>query len=56
MSPKVYKSKETPITSVLSALDHDTFAADDTASPFESGLLVYKGILGAMIGYHCTVY
>ena len=32
------------------------YAADDTASPLESGLLVYKvRILGAMIGHHRTL-
>ena len=36
----------------LTALDHGVYAADDIASPLKSGLLVYKGILGEMIGHH----
>ena len=55
MSPRVFKSEKTPYYKCLSALDHGVYAADDTASPLESGLLVYKGILSAMIGHYRTV-
>ena len=55
MSPRVFKSEKMQYYECLSALDHGAYAADDTASPLESGLLIYKGILGAMLGHHCTV-
>ena len=55
MSPRVFKSKKMLYYECLSALDHGVYGADDTASPLESGLLVYKGVLGAMIGHHHTV-
>ena len=31
------------------------YAAENTASPLKSGLPIYKGILGAMIGHHRTI-
>ena len=55
MSPRIFKSEKMPYYECLSALDHSVYVADNTVSPLESGFLVYKGILGAMIGDHRTV-
>ena len=55
MSRRIFKTWKMPYCEYLSALDYGVYAAEDAASPLESGLLVFKGILCAMIGYHHTV-
>ena len=55
MSRRIFKTWKMPYCECLSALDHGVYAAEDAASPLKSGILVFKGILCAMIDHHHTV-